>query len=401
MPLAPMGCAVQVYENSENRRTWAENTADGWYLQTSGEHYRCHRVHLKKTNSERISDTVIFKHQYITQPTVTPADILIKAIDDLAAALKQQRNKDGIKEMEALKNLDELLNKNSQVPSPKEQTTTPKVPMTTAPAPRVMNTKTTVHNPRVEVTTVAVHDPRVNNNKYEAPQRERLATQQATPKTPKELPPERAKVREMIQEKINQRARITQRHQMNLRNGKHQGQVQLVHNNETGEYLNYRQLIKNPKHKKVWEISAANEFGRLCQGLSDGRVKGTNTIFFIKKDAVPSERRKDITYGNFLCQLRPQKTEIHRTQLTAGGDRVNYLGDAGTPTADMTLFKILINSIISTKNARSVMVDIKFLSQHAHGEIRIHEAEGNRHSRRNHKGVQTTGVSVSRRICVL
>ena len=103
MPLAPMGCAVQIYKSSERRGTWAEHTTDGWYLQTSHEHYRCHNVHVKQTNSERITNTVFFKHQYITQPSVTPADILTKAIDDLAAALKQQRNTGRIKEMEALR----------------------------------------------------------------------------------------------------------------------------------------------------------------------------------------------------------------------------------------------------------------------------------------------------------
>ena len=60
-----------------------------------------------------------------------------------------------------------------------------------------------------------------------------------------------------------------------------------------------------------------------------------------------------------MCELRPNKAETHRTRLTAGGNRINYPGDAGTPTTDMTLFKILLNSIISTKNARCVMVDIK------------------------------------------
>jgi len=35
----------------------------------------------------------------------------------------------------------------------------------------------------------------------------------------------------------------------------------------------------------------------------------------------------------------------------AGGDRINYPEDVGTPTADMTLVKILLNSIISTKDA--------------------------------------------------
>jgi hypothetical protein len=62
MPLAPMGCAVQIYESRERRGTWAEHTTDEWYLETSHKHYRCHKVHVKRTNSERISDTVFFKH---------------------------------------------------------------------------------------------------------------------------------------------------------------------------------------------------------------------------------------------------------------------------------------------------------------------------------------------------
>ncbi len=88
-------------------------------------------------------------------------------------------------------------------------------------------------------------------------------------------------------------------------------------------------------------------------------MKRTNTIFFISKDKVPKDRVKEVTYGSFRCDLKPNKTETHCTRLTAGRDRVNYLGNTGTSTADMTLFKILLNSIISTKGARCVMVDIE------------------------------------------
>jgi hypothetical protein len=38
MPLAPMGCAVQLHESSKRRGTWSANSIDGWYLQTSPEH---------------------------------------------------------------------------------------------------------------------------------------------------------------------------------------------------------------------------------------------------------------------------------------------------------------------------------------------------------------------------
>jgi hypothetical protein len=57
--------------------------------------------------------------------------------------------------------------------------------------------------------------------------------------------------------------------------------------------------------------------------------------------------------------MKPNKSETHRTRLTAGGDRINYLEDVGTPTADTTLFKIHANSIISTPGARCIMVEIK------------------------------------------
>jgi hypothetical protein len=118
-------------------------------------------------------------------------------------------------------------------------------------------------------------------------------------------------------------------------------------------YFKYRQLMKHPKYKEAWSKSAANEFGRLANELADGRIeKPTKTIRFIKKENVPEDRRKDVTYGSFSCDYKPNKKELNRTRLTMGGDRINYPDDCGTPTADMILSKILTNSIISTPNAK-------------------------------------------------
>jgi hypothetical protein len=64
-------------------------------------------------------------------------------------------------------------------------------------------------------------------------------------------------------------------------------------------------------------------------------------------------------YGSFSCNMKPNKEEKYHTQLTTGGDRINYPDNVGIPTADMTLFKCLMNSIISTPGARCIMVDIK------------------------------------------
>jgi hypothetical protein len=99
MLLAPMGCAVQLYQNSQRRKSWASNAIDGWYLQTSPEHYRCHIIHVKQTKSERVSDTVFFQTKYIIHPTLTPADIITKALNDLTNALKEKSNDEGVRQL--------------------------------------------------------------------------------------------------------------------------------------------------------------------------------------------------------------------------------------------------------------------------------------------------------------
>ena len=87
MPLAPMGCKVQVHEKADQQGTWAFHSVDGWYLSTSPEHYRTHCCYIKSTNSERLSDTVQIQHKHITNPTVTHGNKVMKALADLASIL--------------------------------------------------------------------------------------------------------------------------------------------------------------------------------------------------------------------------------------------------------------------------------------------------------------------------
>ncbi len=114
-----------------------------------------------------------------------------------------------------------------------------------------------------------------------------------------------------------------------------------VIDHESGKMMNYRQLRKLPKYNKAWTTSSANKFGRLASGVG-GRVKGTKIIRFIHQDEVPQKRRKDITYGSFQCNVRPEKIEEpNRTRFVAEGDRINYPGEVATLTADMLVAKIL------------------------------------------------------------
>ena len=44
-------------------------------------------------------------------------------------------------------------------------------------------------------------------------------------------------------------------------------QATAVMDAETGKILNYKQLMRDPKYKKKWSTSSANEFGRLANGV--------------------------------------------------------------------------------------------------------------------------------------
>jgi hypothetical protein len=106
---------------------------------------------------------------------------------------------------------------------------------------------------------------------------------------PKEnILPEQMKLHHRICKATTNQVRLPHRHIMQLHQQEQHKCVQLIRDEDTGEYLNYWQLIQDPKYKKMWNTSAANEFGRLAQGVG-GRVKATNTIFFICKDQVPKD----------------------------------------------------------------------------------------------------------------
>ncbi len=87
---------------------------------------------------------VWFKHKYFTQPHVTAADQIDKAINDLTCALKSKNNVDGLKHIKAIHKLEELL------------TTTPALenqPAQTEPEPSVTfepTVKPPAQPPRVE-----------------------------------------------------------------------------------------------------------------------------------------------------------------------------------------------------------------------------------------------------------
>jgi hypothetical protein len=122
MPIAPMGCEVQFHIKPTRRKSFGEHSEDGFYLQTSEEHYRTHVIFIKKTTAKRLSNTVFFKHHYITQPTVTPADATINAYNKLQQTLQGIQHSKEDAQMEALERIQQ-----SPQPVNNEHNTSPRV----------------------------------------------------------------------------------------------------------------------------------------------------------------------------------------------------------------------------------------------------------------------------------
>ena len=119
--------------------------------------------------------------------------------------------------------------------------------------------------------------------------------------------------------------------------------------------LEFNDLIKDPKTKQIWTTSLANELGRLSQGIRN--IKGSNCIKFIYKEQVPKGR--NVTYSRLVVDYRPGKSDPNRTRVTVGGNLLTYEGELYTETTDIQGTKMLLNSVLSTKGAKFMTIDIK------------------------------------------
>jgi hypothetical protein len=151
-PFVPIGCAVQIYVKPKNRGTWDTHTKAGFNLGMSMEHHQCFKIYVTKIRATRVSDTVFFKHQYITNPMVSPESLVVAAAQQLTSALKGNILA-GNETAEALKKVSELFTKiaeaKANVAKAKEQQNrirTHPDARCAIPLPRVAK-----QNPRVEL----------------------------------------------------------------------------------------------------------------------------------------------------------------------------------------------------------------------------------------------------------
>jgi hypothetical protein len=103
-----------------------------------------------------------------------------------------------------------------------------------------------------------------------------------------------------------------------------------------------------------------NKLGRLAQDFAPNGVTGTgtgtDTIHFIRHNDVPINRKA--TYMSIVAAIKPHKAETHRIRAVVGGNLIDYPGKVSTPTANLITIKCMLNSTISTKDAKATTLDI-------------------------------------------
>ena len=102
------------------------------------------------------------------------------------------------------------------------------------------------------------------------------------------------------------------------------------------------------------------KIGNLAQGDEATGIIGTDTIVFLTRNEIeniPSNRT--VTYLKVVADYMPQKQDPNRMRIMFGGNLINYPRELTTRTADMMKSKLLWKSLLSTRDARYMIVEIK------------------------------------------
>jgi hypothetical protein len=85
--MAPPGTRMIAHEKPKQRASWNPHGVDGWYIGPAPDHYRCYRVHIKKTKSDRIFVTVEFFPAKVAMPRTASKDMSTFEAQELTHAL--------------------------------------------------------------------------------------------------------------------------------------------------------------------------------------------------------------------------------------------------------------------------------------------------------------------------
>ena len=400
-PIAPPGTKVVVHEKPHQRGSWDPHGKDGYYVGPAMESYRCYTVWVTKTRRTRIADTVSWFPHSVPMPVASTNDIIMASLADIANALLNPAEPGPTRPLntsqretlqQVTKTLHQLYSPQADTSElePKTDDTAPlRVEESDAPLrveeedgddevatiPEADEESVTESEDEdsiimVPADTTPSPEPTDSPRPHLIPptQEEDEPTPTPTPAPTRKQRRNRKKnvARRMSRRRKRQAAANSLLHDLPPEGTTLEDAFQVEHwalhgqaiNPDTGKSAEYLELLKSSEGD-LWEESNCEEIGRLAQGLGEGSSipKGTNTIFFMERDKVPKGR--SITYLRCVVADRPEKPQPRRVRWTVGGNLVDYDGDCSTKTADITTTKLLINSVLSTPNAKYMTLDLK------------------------------------------
>ena len=404
-PLAPLGCKAIVYEDGDTRGSWASRGVDGWYLGPSKNHYRCDHYYIPETRAYRISGSTELFPQHCQLPNLTPMQHL-KALtneihEETAKAAKSPQGRRLIKLLQS--NLKKILSPTiaeqrvtgeeervaMPLPSEKEQQqrVIDNTPIITVP--RITNAEPIMQSRNPTSKRVLKHTPRSHlrvtrhNKPGHVPPINRVIDEPEHVKSR----PQRLRKPPVTYTPLPSRARsrIVTRQAINVLTMMEQASIdrmciprKLVHSHPgstcptnlkhvmnpavhpvTGEtFTSYKKAMKDPVIGQIWQTAFGKDFGGMAQGDNKTNTKGTNAIFVMTHADIDKLTNKKYTYANIVMDHRPQKEDPNRIRITAGGNLIQYDDELSVRSADITTAKLHWNSVISTKDARYMCLDL-------------------------------------------
>jgi hypothetical protein len=241
-----MGCAAQIHEKADKRGTWQYHSVDGWYLYTSPMHYRTHACYIKSTKKERLTDTVDFQHKRITNPTITHADKIMHAIQQVIREIKKLG---GIENSQEARDLQQLVNGSNDYLQSIDL-------LNTQPVPRVKHTQQAIgserrsndHEMKQPLPRVSQPPTRDKTTHDEGPPASRTRSKTANIRT---SPIRKSAIEQALENAAavrkkakSNRRRLSDRIER-MENEVHKAMA--IMDAETGKVLNYRQLLQSQK----------------------------------------------------------------------------------------------------------------------------------------------------------
>jgi hypothetical protein len=292
--MAPPGINVMVYEEANDRESWAPHAIPGHYMGPALNSYRCYTVYIPQTRGTRITDTLVWFPEKIPMPGASSNDIIASSLKDIAAALKNPSPKSPICPLDPT-HVETLKMLTAAFPEVSSDTD--------AALPRVVEEKNHRYNTRA-----ATQPPPANKYAYAAkgpiePGAEAMAGKRKKASDYFVKPTGGGTSSDEAKARMEAAITLSELCDMYLDipdlDGEEphlpKGYAMKAVNVDTGVLEEYLNLLQSSEGH-LWEESNCEEYYRLCQGNADGSIKGPDTMFFIHKNEVPEGRKVTYSY---------------------------------------------------------------------------------------------------------